>query len=63
MDPLGNFNPLFSSTLHDIFNKFDLTGRNKLDYDEFNGFLSIIGKKLKDDKEYSSIKGFRDWWK
>jgi hypothetical protein len=37
---------LFSSTLDDIFRKFDLVISNTIDFKEFKGLYDIIGKKI-----------------
>lgn len=77
MDTQGNLNPIFNSTITDIFNKFDLIVSNTIDFKEFKGFLEIFGKSIKDENEFKTsilskynshegaltLRGFRDWWK
>eukprot|EP00347_Sterkiella_histriomuscorum_P008050 403346565 len=78
VDNQGNFNPLFTSTLKDLFTKLDLLGKNTVPFREFNGILETIGKAaLKDEIAYKSeiltkynsyedgltLRGFFDWWK
>ena len=68
---------MFSATLGDIFNKFDLVISNSIDMKEFKGFLEILGKTVKNELEWKAnycakfnsfedamtAKGFREWWK
>lgn len=49
IDSSGQFNPLFSATISDIFNKFDICVNQSIDFKEFKAFLEIIGKSLKDE--------------
>ena len=44
------FNPVFISTLKDIFKKFDLLLNRKLGYNEFKGFWECIKKDTIDEK-------------
>ena len=66
---------MFTSTLEDIFKKFDLVISNSLDYKEFVGFYEIIGKKITEIDFNAQIlnkycaykgeltkKGFIDWF-
>ncbi len=52
MDSTGNFHPFFVATIADIFNKFDLVTSHSIDYKEFKGLLEILGKTIKDEKEF-----------
>ena len=52
MDTQGNFTTLFTSTITDIFNKFDLVVSHSIDFKEFKGLLEILGKPLKDEKAF-----------
>jgi len=77
IDSKGELNPLFESTIADIFNKFDLVVNRTIDFKEFKGFGEIIGIPIKDDLEFKNtilskynshegaltLRGFRDWWK
>jgi hypothetical protein len=77
MDNAGNFHPDFSATIIDVFNKFDLVVSGTIDFKEFKGFLEIIGKTIKDEKEFNetvankfvsyknalTVRGFKEWWR
>ena len=77
MDYHGNFHPLLTSTITDIFNKFDLVISNSIDFKEFKIFLEIVGQHLADPAQFKdqylskynshdggiTLKGFLDWWK
>ena len=79
MDSQGNFHPIFSSTINDIFNKFDLVGAGKVEFKEWKGMIEIIegNAKYKEEEfknevlgKYNShentgitLRGFRQWWK
>jgi len=77
MDSAGDFHPMFSSTITDIFNKFDLVGHHTIDFGEFKGFLEIIGMTVRNVKEFKetilskycsneegiTLRGFKEWWR
>lgn len=42
----GTPNSLFSSTINDIFKKFDLIMSNTMNYKEFAGLCNTIGKRI-----------------
>ena len=52
MDYHGNFHPLLTSTITDIFNKFDLVISNSIDFKEFKIFLEIVGQHLADPAQF-----------
>jgi hypothetical protein len=44
MDNVGHFHPQFKAAIEEIFNRIDLVISHTIDYNEFNGFLEMIGK-------------------
>jgi hypothetical protein len=46
IDEKGQVTTIFSSTLDDVFKKFDLIISNTIDFKEFKGLYDIIGKKI-----------------
>jgi len=54
-DEQGSLSQIFSSTLQDVFKKFDLLITNSLDFKEFADFLNVIGKqKLASEIEFKN---------
>ena len=75
IDDDGNPHPLFKSTIHDIFRKFDLVISNTIDFKEFKGLQEILGRKITELEfkneilgKYTTINngitidGFTDWF-